>query len=209
MLNSTKESNKQRTPRRSKSREQQQEQEQRKRKQREREREFCAPPRANPKAFKIILEMDMTSTAEAAARSWYDSPRLGGDGGGGAGGGGGGGGSGSPHANGLGSAGSSLAHSHHSLSSGASSAGSSVGAALGGAGVAGGAGAGLGLDTSDMSAFYALESNGHHRRYYPSYHQHSEYPTPNPCFLNPTRNRGLCFMYCLSNFSGAPRLYLS
>lgn len=106
--------------------------------------------------------MDMTSTAEAAARSWYDSPRLGGGGGGG----------GSPQTNGLGSAGSSLAHSHHSLSSGASSAGSSVGAALGGG--AGGAGAGLGLDTSDMSAFYALESNGHHRRYYPSYHQHSK-----------------------------------
>lgn len=128
--------------------------------------EFCAPPRAKQKTFKIILEMDMTSTAEAAARSWYDSPRLGGGGGGG----------GSPHqTNGLGSAGSSLAHSHHSLSSGASSAGSSVGAALGGAGGAGGAGAGLGLDTSDMSAFYALESNGHHRRYYPSYHQHSKY----------------------------------
>lgn len=128
--------------------------------------------------------MDMTSTAEAAARSWYDSPRLGGGGGGA---GAGGGGSGSPHTNGLGSAGSSLAHSHHSLSSGASSAGSSVGAALGGAGVAGGAGAGLGLDTSDMSAFYALESNGHHRRYYPSYHQHSKYTPippfkiPNPC----------------------------
>jgi len=108
--------------------------------------------------------MDMTSTAEAAARSWYDSPRLGG----GSSGGGNGGGV-SPQTNGLGSAGSSLAHSHHSLSSGASSAGSSVGvgAALGGGG-------GSGLDTSDMSAFYALESNGHHRRYYPSYHQHSK-----------------------------------
>lgn len=94
--------------------------------------------------------MDMTSSAEAAARSWYDSPRLGG----------------SPQSNGLGSAGSSLGH--HSLSSGASSAGSSAG--LGG----GGGGGGLGLDTTDMSAFYALESNGHHRRYYPSYHQHSK-----------------------------------
>ncbi|XP_030370985.1 GATA-binding factor C [Scaptodrosophila lebanonensis] len=111
--------------------------------------------------------MDMTSTAEAAARSWYDSPRLGG----------------SPQTNGLGSTGSSLAHSHHSLSSGASSAGSSVGGLGGGAG---GTGAGLGLDTSDMSAFYALESNGHHRRYYPSYHQHtsrmaSSHATPQVC----------------------------
>ncbi|KAH8347193.1 hypothetical protein KR059_006361 [Drosophila kikkawai] len=119
--------------------------------------------------------MDMTSTAEAAARSWYDSPRLGG----GSSGGGGNGGGVSPQTNGLGSAGSSLAHSHHSLSSGASSAGSSVGAALGGGG-------GSGLDSSDMSAFYALESNGHHRRYYPSYHQHtsrmpSTHATPQVC----------------------------
>uniref|UniRef100_A0A6P4ERW8 GATA-binding factor C isoform X2 n=1 Tax=Drosophila rhopaloa TaxID=1041015 RepID=A0A6P4ERW8_DRORH len=125
--------------------------------------------------------MDMTSTAEAAARSWYDSPRLGGGGSSGGGGGGGNGGGVSPQTNGLGSAGSSLAHSHHSLSSGASSAGSSVGvgAALGGGG-------GSGLDTSDMSAFYALESNGHHRRYYPSYHQHtsrmpSTHATPQVC----------------------------
>jgi len=96
--------------------------------------------------------MDMTSTAEAATRSWYDNPRLGG----------------SPQTNGLSSTGSSLGH--HSLSSGSSGVGSSAGLAGGG----GSGSCGLGLDSSDMSAFYALESNGHHRRYYSGYHQHGE-----------------------------------
>ena len=102
--------------------------------------------------------MDMTSSAEAAARSWYDNPRLGG----------------SPQTNGLGSTGSSLGH--HSLSSGASSVGSSAGlGGIGGGGGGGGGGSsGLGLDGTDMSAFYALDSNSHHRRYYQSYHQHSK-----------------------------------
>ena len=98
--------------------------------------------------------MDMTSTAEAAARSWYDNPRLGG----------------SPQTNGLGSTGSSLGH--HSLSTGASSAGSSGGLGANGGGA--GSSSGLGLDGTDMSAFYALDSNSHHRRYYQSYHQHSK-----------------------------------
>lgn len=96
--------------------------------------------------------MDMTSTAEAAARSWYDNPRLG-----------------SPQTNGLGASAAGLGH--HSLGGGlGSTASGSTG--LGGGG--GASGSGLGLDTSDMGAFYALESNGHHRRYYPSYHQHSK-----------------------------------
>lgn len=94
--------------------------------------------------------MDMTSTAEAA-RSWYESPRLGG----------------SPQTNGLGS---SLTGGHHSLSSGGSSGSSGLGGSGGGGGGLGG------LDATDMGAFYALESNGHHRRYYPTgYHQHGEY----------------------------------
>lgn len=101
--------------------------------------------------------MDMTSTAEAAARSWYDNPRLVGGG--------------SPQTNGLGASASGLGH--HGLGGGlGSTASGSTG--LGGSGGAG-AGGGLGLDTSDMGAFYALESNGHHRRYYPSYHQHSKF----------------------------------
>uniref|UniRef100_A0A1I8P4Z5 GATA-type domain-containing protein n=1 Tax=Stomoxys calcitrans TaxID=35570 RepID=A0A1I8P4Z5_STOCA len=112
--------------------------------------------------------MDMTSTAEAAARSWYDNPRLVGGG--------------SPQTNGLGSSASGLGH--HGLSAGlGSTAGGSMG--LGGSGSAG-ATSGLGLDTSDMGAFYALESNGHHRRYYPSYHQHasrmpSSHTSPQMC----------------------------
>ncbi|XP_037943871.1 GATA-binding factor C-like [Teleopsis dalmanni] len=110
--------------------------------------------------------MDMTSTAEAAARSWYDNPRLGG----------------SPQTNGLGSAGSGLV-GHHSLTGGASLGGSAAGL---GSGSGGGGGGGLGLDSTDMSAFYALESNGHHRRYYSSYHQHtsrmaSSHTSPQVC----------------------------
>ncbi|XP_075169479.1 GATA binding protein grain isoform X1 [Haematobia irritans] len=112
--------------------------------------------------------MDMTSTAEAAARSWYDNPRLVGGG--------------SPQTNGLGSSASGLGH--HGMSAGlGSTAGGSMG--LGGSGGAGSTG-GLGLDTSDMGAFYALESSGHHRRYYPSYHQHasrmpSSHTSPQMC----------------------------
>ncbi|XP_058975637.1 GATA-binding factor C isoform X1 [Musca domestica] len=112
--------------------------------------------------------MDMTSTAEAAARSWYDNPRLVGGG--------------SPQTNGLGSSAGGLGH--HGLSAGlGSTAGGSMG--LGGSGSAGTT-SGLGLDTSDMGAFYALESNGHHRRYYPSYHQHasrmpSSHTSPQMC----------------------------
>ncbi|XP_061389763.1 GATA-binding factor C [Musca vetustissima] len=113
--------------------------------------------------------MDMTSTAEAAARSWYDNPRLVGGGG-------------SPQTNGLGSSAGGLGH--HGLTAGlGSTAGGSMG--LGGSGTAGST-SGLGLDTSDMGAFYALESNGHHRRYYPSYHQHasrmpSSHTSPQMC----------------------------
>uniref|UniRef100_A0A0A1X6X2 GATA-binding factor C n=1 Tax=Zeugodacus cucurbitae TaxID=28588 RepID=A0A0A1X6X2_ZEUCU len=112
--------------------------------------------------------MDMTSTAEAAARSWYDNPRLGS----------------SPQANGLGGAGAGLGH--HALTAAGSSA-MGGGAGLGGGGGGGSGGGGLGgLDTTDMSAFYALESNGHHRRYYPSYHQHtsrmpSSHTSPQVC----------------------------
>uniref|UniRef100_A0A1I8NIT0 Uncharacterized protein n=1 Tax=Musca domestica TaxID=7370 RepID=A0A1I8NIT0_MUSDO len=112
--------------------------------------------------------MDMTSTAEAAARSWYDNPRLVGGA--------------SPQTNGLGSSAGGLGH--HGLSAGlGSTAGGSMG--LGGSGSAGTT-SGLGLDTSDMGAFYALESNGHHRRYYPSYHQHasrmpSSHTSPQMC----------------------------
>uniref|UniRef100_A0A1A9Z758 Uncharacterized protein n=1 Tax=Glossina pallidipes TaxID=7398 RepID=A0A1A9Z758_GLOPL len=101
--------------------------------------------------------MDMTSTAEAAARSWYDNPRLVS--------------SGSPQTNGIGATASSLGH--HGLSGGLGSTASGS-SGLGGGGGGAGSGSGLGLDTTDMGAFYALESNGHHRRYYPSYHQHSE-----------------------------------
>lgn len=105
--------------------------------------------------------MDMTSTAEAAARSWYDNPRLGS----------------SPQANGLSGAGAGLGH--HALTAAGSTA-MGGGAGLGGGGGGGGGGLG-GLDTTDMSAFYALESNGHHRRYYPSYHQHSKLNLINIC----------------------------
>ncbi|XP_050340358.1 GATA-binding factor C isoform X1 [Bactrocera neohumeralis] len=111
--------------------------------------------------------MDMTSTAEAAARSWYDNPRLGS----------------SPQANGLGGAGAGLGH--HALTAAGSTA-MGGGAGLGGGGGGGGGGGLGGLDTTDMSAFYALESNGHHRRYYPSYHQHtsrmpSSHTSPQVC----------------------------
>ncbi|XP_037825283.1 GATA-binding factor C isoform X1 [Lucilia sericata] len=112
--------------------------------------------------------MDMTSTAEAAARSWYDNPRLVGGG--------------SPQTNGLGASASGLGH--HGLGGGLGSTASGSTGLGGGSGA--GAGSGLGLDTSDMGAFYALESNGHHRRYYPSYHQHtsrmpSSHTSPQMC----------------------------
>ncbi|XP_037891623.1 GATA-binding factor C isoform X2 [Glossina fuscipes] len=113
--------------------------------------------------------MDMTSTAEAAARSWYDNPRLVS--------------SGSPQTNGIGATASSLGH--HGLSGGLGSTASGS-SGLGGGGGGAGSGSGLGLDTTDMGAFYALESNGHHRRYYPSYHQHtsrmpSSHSSPQMC----------------------------
>lgn len=113
--------------------------------------------------------MDMTSTAEAAARSWYDNPRLVGGC--------------SPQTNGLGAA-AAAGLGHHSLSGGLGGAsagsnglgggGGAVGSGAGSGGSSAVASSGLGLDTSDMGAFYALESNGHHRRYYSSYHQHSK-----------------------------------